>query len=56
MLQWVCDEYKKNNKGKEMENKLDWKFILLKDAPKQLNGFDCGMFCIQFAEAMSCKL
>ena len=38
-----------------MEDKLQWKFILLIDAPRQLNGFDCGMFCVKFAEAMSCK-
>ena len=36
-------------------NSTEWKYVFLCNGPIQKNAYDCGMFCIHFAEAMSCK-
>ena len=53
LLQYVQDEYK--DKKKEELDTSDWRTIVVRDIPQQMNGSDCGMFTCKFAEYLSRK-
>ncbi|KAL0022526.1 hypothetical protein WJX79_007643 [Trebouxia sp. C0005] len=51
LAKYVTDEY--NNKLKEKVDTSDWTLRSPDDIPKQLNGCDCGVFALMFAEYQS---
>lgn len=56
LLRWVADEMK--NKKEEEVNLSEWSVEFPKDVPKQMNGCDCGVFMLKYADyiAKGCPL
>ncbi|XP_022913577.1 uncharacterized protein [Onthophagus taurus] len=51
LLQYLRDEH--NDKKKTDIDLSDWRLINARDIPQQMNGSDCGMFSITFAEFLT---
>jgi sentrin-specific protease 1 len=50
LLQFVIDEYKAKNDGKEM-NVSEWELVsCTSDTPKQNDGFNCGAFLLSYCD------
>lgn len=49
LARWLRDEYRDKRK-EEREDVLTWPRLYPQAIPRQLNGWDCGMFLIQFAD------
>ncbi|KAL7427955.1 hypothetical protein ACHAXH_002583 [Discostella pseudostelligera] len=53
LLQYVKDEFKAKNDGKEMDA-TEWELVgCTRDTPRQRNGFDCGVFTCMFCDFIS---
>ena len=51
LLKFVHDSWKKLNNGRNLPDSDKWILIgHTSDIPQQTNGYDCGVFCIMFAE------
>ncbi|CAN7984779.1 unnamed protein product [Ixodes hexagonus] len=48
-LRQYLKEESKDKRGKDMDLS-DWSFEAVKDIPQQMNGSDCGMFALKYAE------
>ena len=55
LLRWVRDEWKKKNADVDTES---WSVEIPKDIPRQMNGCDCGVFMLKYADyiATGCPL
>ena len=51
LFKFVRDSWRKLNNGTNLPNSDKWQLIgHTSDIPQQTNGYDCGVFCIMFAE------
>ena len=49
MLRWVRDEWK-NKKDADADTDDGWSVEIPKDIPRQMNGCDCGVFMLKYAD------
>ena len=56
LLRWVTDEWR-NKKEKDVSTE-SWTVTIPKDIPRQMNGCDCGVFMLKYADyiAVGCPL
>jgi len=56
LLRWVTDEWR-NKKEKDVSTE-SWSVEIPKDIPRQMNGCDCGVFMLKYADyiAVGCPL
>jgi len=56
LLRWVSDEWR-NKKEKDVSTE-SWTVEIPKDIPRQMNGCDCGVFMLKYADyiAVGCPL
>ena len=52
LSQYLMDEFK-NKRNEERPDILEWPKVYQKSIPKQVNGYDCGVFLILFADYLS---
>jgi len=52
LSQYLMDEFK-NKRNEERPDILEWPKVYPKSIPKQVNGYDCGVFLILFADYLS---
>lgn len=52
LSQYLMDEYK-NKRNEERPDILKWPRVYPKSIPEQVNGYDCGIFLILFADYLS---
>ena len=54
LMKYIKDEWKAKKDG-ELPDPDMWKLVTCEsDIPRQLNGFDCGVFTCMFADFLSC--
>ena len=52
LAQYLVDEFK-NKRSEDREDILQWPKVYPKSIPKQVNGYDCGVFLLLFSDYLS---
>jgi sentrin-specific protease 1 len=52
LMDWLEKEHV-NRKNGLVLNRSDWQLVQMNDVPRQMNGNDCGVFALAFAEILS---